>query len=42
MITSISVSGMPARTPGMGGPKREPRKVYYISRSAEPKVYGTF
>lgn len=39
MITGISVPGMPAGSPGMGGEKREPLKVYTIS--AEPQVYAT-
>lgn len=41
MITGISVPGMPAGSPGMGGEKKEPLKVYSISRGAEPEVYAT-
>jgi hypothetical protein len=40
LITGISVPGMPTGSPGMGGPKTEPLKVYVIG-NGEPQVYAT-
>lgn len=39
MITGITVPGMPAGSPGMGGEKQEPLTVYTIS--ADAQVYAT-
>jgi hypothetical protein len=39
LITGISVPGMPAGSPGMGGEKKEPLKVYAIG-TGEPRVYA--
>lgn len=41
MITGISVPGMPAGSPGMGGKKQGPLTVYYLMDVEKPKVYAT-
>lgn len=38
-IKGISLPGMPAGSPGMGGPKTEPFVIYEISQG-EPKVFA--
>lgn len=39
MIAGLAVPGMPMGSPGMGGPKRGPINVYYLSPAAEPRLY---
>ena len=39
-IRGLSVPGMPAGSPGMGGEKKEPLKVYVLDDSATPRVYA--
>ena len=42
IINGLAIPGMPAGTPGMGGTKRGPLSVFYISEVKPPKVYATF
>jgi hypothetical protein len=41
LIKGISVPGMPAGSPGMGGQKQGPLTVYYLADTPKPKVYAT-
>lgn len=40
-IRGLSVPGMPAGSPGMGGTKQGPLEVYAIDDSNKPRVYAT-
>jgi hypothetical protein len=42
IIKGLSIPGMPAGTPGMGGTKQGPLNIYYISDVKPPKVYATY
>lgn len=42
IINGLAVPGMPAGSPGMGGTKKGPLNVYYISETKPPKVYATY
>ncbi len=39
-ISGITLPGMPTGTPGMGGPKSEPFKIYAVAPGKAPSVYA--
>jgi hypothetical protein len=41
MIKGLTVPGMPAGSPGMGGAKRGPLHVYYLGDGERPKIYAS-
>jgi hypothetical protein len=42
LIKGLAIPGMPPGTPGMGGEKMGPIKVYYLADTAKPRVYATY
>lgn len=39
MIKGLTVPGMPAGSPGMGGAKQGPLQVYYLGEASQPRIY---
>lgn len=39
-IVGVTLPGMPMGSPGMGGAKQEPFKVYAIEEGVDPTVYA--
>lgn len=42
LVKGLAMPGMPPGTPGMGGDKMGPIKVYYLADTAKPTVYEVY